>query len=544
MTATSRAPLPFWRQMRWGMVLSFVSIALLPLVIVILLILSQVQAQTVRQVTAQLASVADLKTTLIRRWLGDAVLSMHFMQSAEANAQMARLLATDGDTADQMALVDRLLREAVARQSTEASDSLHFEQFFIYSLDGRVLAASDPSYAGRLVSRQPYFAASLKGETTHPPFYAVGDNTLTMVLTLPVYDAAGQVAGVLAGEPDLAILGEIMLERSGLGESGETYLVSTESNYLLTPSRFEGYPQNRAYHSEGIDRALAGEDGSGLYGDYRSPPVPVIGVYRWLPELGAALMAEIDEREALLIYGGTVRLATLLGVAAALLAALAGFYTATRFSRPITELTRAATRIADGDLDERAVVKDRGEIGLLASAFNTMSDRLRQTLGGLEQRVAERTADLERAGQETQRTLAELQETLRERDQLSASIRELSSPVIPVVQGVLVLPLIDVIDSQRAATLMGSLLEAIERHRAEIAIIDVTGVPIIDTQVARVLLDAAIATRLVGARPILVGVRPELAQTIVGLGLDLSSLTTLADLQSGVSYAISIKRRA
>jgi rsbT co-antagonist protein RsbR len=67
---------------------------------------------------------------------------------------------------------------------------------------------------------------------------------------------------------------------------------------------------------------------------------------------------------------------------------------------------------------------------------------------------------------------------------------------------------------------------------------DVTGVPIVDTQTARVLLDAANAARMLGAQTVLVGLRPELAQTIVGLGLDLSGLTTRADLQSGVSYAM------
>jgi anti-anti-sigma factor len=149
----------------------------------------------------------------------------------------------------------------------------------------------------------------------------------------------------------------------------------------------------------------------------------------------------------------------------------------------------------------------------------------------LEARVGERTADLER-------TLAELRESVTARAQLDATVRGLSSPIIPVLDGILVMPLIGVIDSQRAAMLMETLLRGVEQYRATMVILDVTGVPIIDTQVARALLDAARAAKLLGTQTILVGLRPELAQTIIGLGLDLTALRTHGDLQSGVSYAL------
>jgi rsbT co-antagonist protein RsbR len=82
-----------------------------------------------------------------------------------------------------------------------------------------------------------------------------------------------------------------------------------------------------------------------------------------------------------------------------------------------------------------------------------------------------------------------------------------------------------------------------QQHRASMVILDVTGVPIIDTQVARTLLETARAVKLLGTQTILVGPRPELAQTIVGLGLDLAGLITQADLQSGVSYAMAQRQR-
>jgi rsbT co-antagonist protein RsbR len=206
--------------------------------------------------------------------------------------------------------------------------------------------------------------------------------------------------------------------------------------------------------------------------------------------------------------------------------------------RPITSLESAATAVADGCVDQVVAVTSADELGRLQQAFNQMVASLargraqideQQRL--LEKRVAERTADL-------QRTLADLQQATDERTQLQETVRELASPVVPVMDGIVVMPLIGVIDSARAAGLTHTLLTAIEQHRATTVIMDVTGVPIIDTQVAQVLLQTAAASRLIGARTILVGMRPELAQTIVGLGLDLSQLITRADLQSGVRYAM------
>jgi rsbT co-antagonist protein RsbR len=142
-----------------------------------------------------------------------------------------------------------------------------------------------------------------------------------------------------------------------------------------------------------------------------------------------------------------------------------------------------------------------------------------------------------------ERTLAELHESIATREQLSATVRELSSPVLPVLDGILVMPLIGVIDLARATVILNSLLQAIEQHRAHMVIMDVTGVPLLDTQGARVLLQAADAGKLLGAQLILVGLRPELAQTLIALGLSLSNLLTLADLQSGVIYAVQQLQR-
>jgi PAS domain S-box-containing protein len=119
----------------------------------------------------------------------------------------------------------------------------------------------------------------------------------------------------------------------------------------------------------------------------------------------------------------------------------------------------------------------------------------------------------------------------------AATLAELSTPLIPISDQVVVMPLIGAIDSDRAHQVLTTLLHGIERSRARVAILDITGVPLVDTQVAKSLLVAAQAVRLLGARIVLTGIRPEVAQTLVGLGVDLGGIVTHSTLQSGIAYA-------
>lgn len=116
-------------------------------------------------------------------------------------------------------------------------------------------------------------------------------------------------------------------------------------------------------------------------------------------------------------------------------------------------------------------------------------------------------------------------------------IREMSTPIIPVSDTVLVVPLIGAIDTRRAAQITASVLEAVSQHTTRTLIIDITGVSVVDTSVIYHLLQTARAARLLGTRVLLVGIGPEVAQTIVQLGVDLSSIVTRSTLQAGLEYA-------
>ncbi|WP_053366489.1 STAS domain-containing protein [Bacillus sp. FJAT-27245] len=118
------------------------------------------------------------------------------------------------------------------------------------------------------------------------------------------------------------------------------------------------------------------------------------------------------------------------------------------------------------------------------------------------------------------------------------TIQELSAPAIQLFENIVVMPLVGNINEQRAATIMESLLNGIEKHKAEIVFLDVSGVPTIDTFVAQSLINSTTAARLLGTECMIVGMRPEIAQTIIGLGINLSEVKTFGSLNSGLTFAM------
>ncbi|CQR48266.1 RsbT co-antagonist protein RsbRA [Paraliobacillus sp. PM-2] len=123
------------------------------------------------------------------------------------------------------------------------------------------------------------------------------------------------------------------------------------------------------------------------------------------------------------------------------------------------------------------------------------------------------------------------------------ALQELSAPLIPVMKNITIMPLIGTIDTERAKLIMENLLEGVIKHNAEVVLIDITGVPVVDTMVAHHIIQAAEAVRLIGSTCILVGIRPEIAQTIVNLGIDLGKFPTKSSLRKGFETALELTDR-
>ncbi|MCI0397366.1 MAG: GAF domain-containing protein [Chloroflexi bacterium] len=376
---------------RARLLIAFILLVLLPLAVVTgvasITGLQESQARTIDQ----LESVTTLKEAEIDFWVN----SLH--TTLELALQPNTPAATIPD------LLDGSLPPA-EQESASASILANFqyvigetgllEELFLLNQQGRVILSTDLGQENKILNSTAFFREGLQGPYTDPPLFSPSLNRVSIVVARPIRDEQGQVAGVLAGRASLDRLSEIMLERAGLGSTGETYLVSS-NRALLTESLFAGFPLGNTYvRTAATEVAVAGQsNGSGLYDTYRG--APVVGVYQWLPELQIALVAEQSQQEAFRDITNTLTLNAVVALTALIVAGLASLFVTRSIARPLGELAATARQIEAGDLSVRASVEREDEIGSLAQAFNTMTGQLRQLIGVLEQRVAERTRALE-----------------------------------------------------------------------------------------------------------------------------------------------------
>jgi rsbT co-antagonist protein RsbR len=168
--------------------------------------------------------------------------------------------------------------------------------------------------------------------------------------------------------------------------------------------------------------------------------------------------------------------------------------------------------------------------------FDALREESGTNVAGLSDALWEATELLDKLGLHTIKAFQLSREQVISRQQME--LLELSTPVVKLWDGILALPMIGTLDSARTQIVMESLLQKIVETESQIAIIDITGVPTVDTLVAQHLLKTVTALRLMGADCIISGVRPQIAQTIVHLGVDLQGVTTKANLADALALAL------
>jgi rsbT co-antagonist protein RsbR len=201
---------------------------------------------------------------------------------------------------------------------------------------------------------------------------------------------------------------------------------------------------------------------------------------------------------------------------------------------PVQALLAGVRNFADGKLDARVAVTRADEIGTLASAFNTMATTIEQQTDNLQLQSEEALV----ARREAERAHHEVAQQLAQLEQQRAVIRDMSVPILPISATTLVMPLVGSLDHSRLNLLQEQALRAIEQTHVQYLIVDITGVPLVDTEVAHGLLQVVRAARLLGTDVVLVGIRPEVAQAVVGLGLHLGHVLTRSTLQSGIAMTL------
>jgi signal transduction histidine kinase/HAMP domain-containing protein len=414
----------FWNKSLMGRLVSYFLLLSLPTVALVGYLAYLQATDTLKQsVFDRLDAVASLKEDGLNRWVDDQRRDVVFIAwLPEVRAQAGALLSQSQPPAAYQAAYG-VLSEYLKFVVTSTSDS---EELFILDLDGRVALSTDKTHEGQSRADELYFIQGKSSTYVQNVYPSRLTGKPTITIATPLFDQDKRRVGVLASHLNLGRIDRIILERTGLGSSGETYLVDT-SNVFVSESAVGGQTVSKAgsVHSEGIDTALQGIDGSGLYLNYQG--TPVIGLYRWVDDRQVALIAEMSQAEA---FAPARRLAWTIFVIALIsvgLLAVGVYFLARQFARPILAITDTATQVAAGDLTRIAPVLTEDEVGVLARAFNQMTRQLRALYEDLERKVAERTAELTHANTRLQQEIAErvrAEEALRQQNEYLAALHE------------------------------------------------------------------------------------------------------------------------
>ena len=156
----------------------------------------------------------------------------------------------------------------------------------------------------------------------------------------------------------------------------------------------------------------------------------------------------------------------------------------------------------------------------------------------MQQEMLDLTSELSEAQRHLRRQNRNLQRLLDEQQQLTRTIQELRAPIVPIWEGAVLVPLVGHMNSTQASTITDQVLQQVQTRGVDYVILDVSGVAVVDTDVAHHLLALARSLRLLGVRPVLVGITPNIAESIVHLGVDLKGFLIQSDLQHAIAYVL------
>jgi len=377
----------FSGSIRARLLTTFIILAALPVLVtgVVSVLITSQNARS--EVLGEVAAIGQLKANQVNAWISTLQIDLgSIMQDKTTLIHTGMVIGNSPgiDTA----------KTSLRKKFNEINKSAgYFEELFILDKNGVILLSTNESQEGKIAKTQSYFHEGIQSPYVAPPTYDVALSDYSILFARPIQNNSGVTIGVLAGRANLAVLDKIMTENVGLGTTNETYLIG-ENYALLTKSRFKDVKAGELYiRTSGTTNVIESKTaGTSSYNDYRD--TPVLGAYLWVPDLKVAVLSEQDEIEAL--KGSNQAFATTVGliILSVVLAAIAAFLVTRTIANPISELVTVAESASAGNLEITAVVQREDEVGALATAFNTMTRRLRELIGTLEQRVVDRTKAL------------------------------------------------------------------------------------------------------------------------------------------------------
>lgn len=320
----------------------------------------------------QLYRVAILKEDAITRWVEDSRQDVVLLAESAAVRTYAEALLRDGSSESVMQASYRYLSDHF--NSVITYKPAFYEIFLLTEPGGRIALSTDKTQEDKYRDEDVFFTQGREKTFIQEVYPAPFTLKPTITIATPLNSLDGRRMGVLAVHLNLVRIDDIIRERIALGFTVETYIVD-RFRTPVSGERFGHEEFMRGLYSEGINQAITGHDGEGLYPNYAG--IPVIGVYRWIKDPKLALIAEMHYEEAFAPARLLVWWVVLVGLSVVGGLVIGVYLIAQRIARPILAITDTATRVSSGDLTLMAPVTTRDEIGKLALAFNQMTNRLK-----------------------------------------------------------------------------------------------------------------------------------------------------------------------
>ncbi len=374
------------------LLISFVLIAVIPLIIITGVATSFVIRATEKSALDLLTVVVNLKEIALHTWIDD--LTQTVRQEATLAAEYSPLLdlleAAPGD-ADFDAYrqeVQNQLEQALKAQSD-------IREYLILDQEGLVLQSSDQTHSGIHWGDIPDFGEAVNSQSAYTITELPDLGRRGLQITLLIQNDDNQPAGYFVGIADMSRLSQIMSDGDILGETGEVYLVASDLILLTGSNSTETITGDPKILTLGaLDAILGKQTGRDSYENATGKEI--FAAYRWLDDLDIAIFAEQSRSEVFLPVISTTLIISTVAILLIAGAVFFGLSISNSIGKPLAELTSVSKRIAGGELDLEAAVDERqDEISELAEAFNKMTQQLRIFISSLERRVQERTYELE-----------------------------------------------------------------------------------------------------------------------------------------------------
>jgi GAF domain-containing protein/HAMP domain-containing protein len=272
------------------------------------------------------------------------------------------------------------------------------EEIFLLDPNGIVVAASNSTRTNRNYRDQEFFIQGKAALFIAPPVYFKDADEISIFISQPIINSRAQMVGVLVGRANMRTPSQIMATRAGLGTSGKIYLLS--GNYDVLNGVVNGKPTETIRTNAAVEAVTKLTSGSLFYND--SQNIPVVGVYRWIPALNVAIVAEMNQSEAFGSVSYVLTTNIIIAIVSAALTLMGALLTIQTINRPVSALVDTAREVAAGNFSARAQIEQEDELGVLAQTMNDTTAQMQEMVANLEQRVSERTRDLERRTREVQ----------------------------------------------------------------------------------------------------------------------------------------------